>query len=183
MDELDYLLDRTINFRTYLAPFEGIYINENIIGLIKVLSKNVMEKSSEEIDKFIKKQSVKSFEEQKNQIRKRNFILYQQNGILGDEWENVYRTSSVMNDILKDNISGYSAQKIFNYDKPFIEDIIMIYMKERKVKLSKYREINITNINDFKVFYLFSNNDMLKKCSHQWNLLENTIPFIETIDK
>jgi Kinesin motor domain len=61
-----------------IAPFEGVYINENIVGLMKVLisNPNLLAKSSEEVRSLIEPQEFKTFGEIKKEIRSANGRLY-----------------------------------------------------------------------------------------------------------
>lgn len=64
----------------------------------------------------------------------------------------------------------YISSKIFNFDKPIMETIIQPYLKD---------------VGNFKILYLFGNYDEYNtnlKCSHQYELLNNTIDFINNIN-
>jgi hypothetical protein len=172
------------NFTTYLAPFEGIYINENIMGLIKVLAKNVANKSDQYILNHltsIQDQNL-DFEKQKAELRHLNFGLYkvyEAGNPDFEQYENVYRSLEKLKELQE---STYSSQKIYEYDNPFIKSVIDVYTRERSVE-SNGKKIKLKDVAFFKLFYLFSNTQMKKKCSHQWKLLNETISFINTINE
>lgn len=66
-------------------------------------------------------------------------------------------------DLMKEQ---YKSDRIFNKDNPIVENILCPYLSV---------------IDDYKVFYLFSNNKLDEKCKHQIKLLKNTKSFIDTI--
>jgi hypothetical protein len=174
---INHILNETLYFDIGMSPFEGIYINENIVGLMKVLSKNILNKTDSDIlPNLMSKQESIPFDEQKIKLRKINDNLYTQNPDKYEPFENIFRNNEILQEINKDNRTNYSSQNIFNYDIPYIEPIIDIYTNP-----SKINNINRLAVSDFKVFYLFSNTQMDKKCEHQYKLLENTRSFIESI--
>jgi hypothetical protein len=178
--QLDYLIDQIVNFRTYLAPFEGIYINENIMGLIKVLSSTILNRDDKFIKSHLMQEQDKSlgFNQKKTEIRELNYDLYKQDPLSQSEkYENVYRNDNKLKILIKSNKSSYSSQKIFNYNHPSIESIIDIYTNPRMLG-----NVQLEPISDFKLFYLFTNTQMAKKCAHQWKLLDNTMSFIDVIN-
>ena len=77
---------------------------------------------------------------------------------------------------------SYSSSKIFSKEHPLIQNILEPYIPSDNDFSKSY-------ITDFKVFYLFANyDDNLKglnklKCKNQFDLLENTLEFIEAIRK
>ena len=165
-----------LKLKINVAPFEGIYINENIIGLIKVLTKNVQQQSDDYILNHLMniQDSSLDFETQKKNLRTINFDLYtQQKETDSEEYENIYRSKSTLKKIQQ---SAYSSQKIYEYDNPFIKSIIDVYTTPRNVNGIELKEVSF-----FKLFYLFTNTQMEKKCVHQWKLLSETLSFINTI--
>lgn len=172
------------NFTTYLAPFEGIYINENIMGLIKVLAKDVANKSDQYILNHLTSIQDKTlnFEKQKADLRELNFELYKDDKYGNpnfEPYENIYRSIEKLQELQK---SKYSSQKIYEYDNPFIKSIIDVYTRERIVDTDG-KKIKLKEVLFFKLFYLFSNTQMNKKCKHQWKLLNETTSFINTINE
>lgn len=260
----------------YLAPFEGIYINENIAGIIKYLSVNeklIVVEAKDETEKKIK---LKAMEEKLKEMEQDKSLNFQKQQKLVRMWltdnksltevANFYnmkdeilsnskfdgtKSNNVINIIAKSDIeikelkkyleatpkdkpaikSGskvssvdfdrsiidyqetekilekinivpkfllnisedksisfnhinlgieyekikdiYKSDKIFNFDKTLIQDILDPYLKD---------------IADFKVLYLFGNyldttNGKARemKCEHQYKLLNNTKNFISNI--
>ena len=80
--------------------------------------------------------------------------------------------NDVLDDFVKNTRNSYSSEKIYNYDKPIVEDILQYY-KNRT---------DANPINDYRVFYLLSNNMMELKCKHQITLLKNTTSFIKALE-
>ena len=75
----------------------------------------------------------------------------------------------------KNLLSTYDSNKIYNFDKPIITDILSPYIDTT----------NTSAIKDYKMFYLFGNygedQKTQFKCEHQVNLLNNTKNFIQAI--
>ena len=186
---LDEKRDKCIELSTYdylITPYEGIYINENIIGMIQYLSTKLTSSGSN----FVEEQDMNlGFQVQQQKIRKllklskdekRNkdgtikhekvHSLYQKNG--NDLMYNTEKLVNSDNDILKEEYDiikyTYKSDKIFNKQEPIITKVLDAY---------------ISQIDDYKVFYLFSNTKMEVKCDHQIKLLDNTKSFISTIVK
>ena len=183
VDETNYYLENLVKYNCFEAPSEGIYINENIVGLIKFLSHNILEKQDSFTSIIAPKQDEKlDFTYIKNNIRTNNFKLYktEETKDVSDKYvnyENVLRSDTVLNNIYENNKNNYSSQKIFMYDKPIIENILSYYLEE-----SKTENINILPVIKFKIFYLFSNTYMENKCGHQLKLLSNTLSLIKAVE-
>jgi hypothetical protein len=100
----------------------------------------------------------------------------------------------------------YSSSKIFCKDYPIIQNILESYLppqQEKEIRVTEdgqdiVKRVQDTDapldfsksyITDFKVFYLFANYDKKNeglgklKCKNQYDLLENTLGFIEAIYK
>lgn len=172
------------NFSTYLAPFEGIYINENIMGLIKVLAKNVANKEDQYVKTHLTsiQDQTLNFDKQKEHLRKLNFDLYKEDRSSNknlEPYENVYRSIDQLEELQKSN---YSSQKIYEYDNPFMKSVIDVYTRERTVDIDE-NKIKLKEVSFFKLFYLFTNTQMTKKCKHQLKLLNDTTSFINTINE
>ena len=81
----------------------------------------------------------------------------------------------------------YSSSKIFSREKPLIENILEAYLPPKPAKPTDAYDFTKSYITDFKVFYLFANYDKTNealgklKCKNQYDLLENTLNFIEAI--
>ena len=161
-----------------MAPFEGIFINETIMGLIKSLASLVLGKNDNYIQSNLMQEQDKSlgFAAKKTEIRNTNIKLYNVNEPLN--YENINRNDKVLEDMFISNRTSYSSQKVFNYEHPSIGPIIKMYISKRFVG-----QIPLNPVSDFKMFYLFSNTQMGKKCMHQWKLVNNTLSFINAINE
>jgi hypothetical protein len=182
--EIDEEIRKTVDFTAFIVPYEGIYINENIVGIIKILAKDVMNKTDNDIKKLAEKQPIDelNFKQQKHLIRENNYNLYKADFEQGfTPYENIYRSDAILNKIYIDNRDTYSSQKIFNYDVPLIDGIIKRYTSKRSFNF-KSKHIDSLAIEDYKLFYLFTNNDLDKKCAHQYKLLDNTMSLIKAVE-
>lgn len=76
---------------------------------------------------------------------------------------------------------SYASNKIYNFEKPIITDILMPYIESD----DKTDAQNKVAIKDYKMFYLFGNYDDNQrtqfKCEYQIKLLNNTENFIQAI--
>jgi hypothetical protein len=177
------IMKELMRYDYYLTPFEGIYINENIIGLIQYLSTKLVKSGSviniEDQDlklnfNYLQKLSrwwLSSKQVDKEEINRRYKGEFEKNNFLFEDNDTTlpYNTKALLSEY--DGLRElYKSNKIFNKNKPIITDI-----------LNKY----INDINDYKVFYLFGNyerdEDNKLKCEHQIKLLENTKDFIKVI--
>lgn len=185
-------LIQLLQYDWYLTPFEGIYINENIAGLIKYLaSKMIADPKQRDIfvQQHIKRQDttlnfvyqqkisrmwLMSREPESDIPITKFYDLRDESQVhlrlFNDDGTRLFFNFDNMRveyDRFKDT---YQSDAIFNFDHPLIESILQPY---------------ISRIDDYKVFYLFANyadkflNDM--KCKNQYNLLENTKNFVETV--
>jgi hypothetical protein len=208
--QIDKKFRELVEFKYFYAQHEGIYINQNIMGLLKHLIKTVLNLDDTQI---IEKQPTDlNFEIQKNNFRNFNFNLYYENFNLYNEkkdepYENIYRNTKYLeylyenakgktinieekslnnlNDKVYFNIPGYSSQKIFDID------VKGEYTKENYPFMGKIIDfymqdrnidkIPVKPITDVKVFYLFSNTSMELKCANQVDLLINTLSLIDAI--
>lgn len=247
--EVEVTLDNMINFKYFLAQHEGIYINENIMGLLKHLIRNVLPNNTDEdTRKIIPLQPEDlDFDIQKKNYRHLNFYLYssEKDAISGTDddigetssrvsamvqkketpvstqtkknvksikfenkdyevYENIYRNKKLLNELYKNalgeeaefpevgKMDGYSSKKIFTYDNPYMGTVIDFYMGRiatpttvpHVMSTGKRSNdgIEIKNVTDIKIFYLFSNTSMELKCAHQYDLLANTISLIKAVE-
>ncbi|AYV75722.1 MAG: hypothetical protein Terrestrivirus2_230 [Terrestrivirus sp.] len=187
-------LKSILGYDYYLTPFTGIYINENIIGLIKYLAGKMI-KEEVDRDKFLNEQIHKqddkldfSFQQKVSRV-----WLMSNPTVTPKEIQEFYDFENIADvplklklkdensDNLKFNIdnmvdeyekvrTSYHSNYIFNFKQPLITEILDPY---------------ITKINDYKVFYLFGNykDEVTRdlKCEHQVNLLNSTGDFINII--
>lgn len=183
-----------IYYDYYLTPLEGIYINENIMGILQYLqnltkelgitqnnNENDIKIQDLEKNKFEKKQALARIWMSQSNTTSQSLAdafgieLAQLPNKLknGNEFYN-YSDVEKEYDNLKET---YVSSKIFCDKKPLIQDILSYYIDKDTN--------NETKIKDFKIFYLFGNyekeisNDL--KCVHQNTLLNNTENFIKTI--
>lgn len=242
--EIEVALDNVINFKYFLTQHEGIYINENIMGLLKHLIKNVLGKTDDETRKIIPLQPEDlDFNTQKINYRHLNFYLYSsEKSAVSDDgndigetssrvaalvqkketpaststqtkknirpikfenkdyepYENIYRNKKLLNELYKNalgeevefpevgKMDGYSSKKIFTYDNPYMGTVIDFYMGRAPQSTDGNKRTNdgieIKNVTDIKIFYLFSNTSMELKCAHQYDLLANTISLIKAVE-
>jgi hypothetical protein len=171
--------------KMFKAPFEGIYINENIVGILKVLNtnKSLLNKSNDDVMKMICPQSDVSFEQTKKNIRETNMELYtitKKDNV--EIFENIVGIdNNVLNTIYNTNATSYSSQKIFRFCKPTIEHILEYYINDTEISADS-QKIKINGTKDVKIFYLFSNVNQDKKCTHQYKLFKNTLGLMKLVD-
>lgn len=178
---------QAISYDYYLTGFEGIYINENIIGLIKFLAAKMITepvKQAEFLNKKIRRQP-DNLNFQYQQKVARVWLMSDEKSDRINDFYNFKREDKIPKRLFMSDLSynktnvdseceilsnNYKSDKIFNFDNPLITDILEPYLSE---------------INDYKVFYLFGNygDDNIRelKCAHQFNLFKNTEDFIQTI--
>ena len=172
------------------TPYEGFYINENIIGLIKYLA-SVAKQDDPNKDKFINEQIPRQnetldFTFQRNKLRIMEMTGQQTDDAIRQKFnfsaeipQKLFTLSSskqlVMNTDNIDKIynemkESYKSEKIFNFEHPIIENILKPYLAQ---------------IYDYKVLYTLANyqedNIRCNRCDHQYKLLDKTRGFIQTI--
>lgn len=229
LSSLKLIIKDIIKYDYLLTPLEGIYINENIVGLIKFLSEKLVKdkdtkyieildrKKSEQkkmllieqrnvarcwlmskTEEFMNQNMVHNAKTYKTRIdfmkeKLFNFVETYDNSYFSDQktyFNNVY--SGILNyenknltvnteQLIKQQqylLSTYTSDKIYNFDKPLITDILSPYIDERSNR-------NKNTIKNYKMFYLFGNYDDDQKtqfkCEHQIKLLNNTDNFIKAI--
>jgi hypothetical protein len=164
-----------------LAPFEGYYINENIIGLLSSLLKNlclnnrVIEVQDEIFSNTAKKHpEFISYANRKG--NKGSYINSIDNEVKAQTY--FFRFLLKNSDInLKTNFCGhtiedwinntYNYNKIFNVDNPPIEGLLEPYFKY---------------IKNFYVFYVVSNDDP-SKCDKQIKLIADSKIFLDELNR
>jgi hypothetical protein len=243
-----------LNYDFLMTPLEGIYINENIIGLIKYMSSKLIRNTNDTpIDILNKKNNIQEqifLEDQRNIARcwlmnyndsdmnKSNAAgkkyIETMKDLLGirdkfplsfkltvgstkyydNIYSSIYRVTESIGErigsgsgsgsgsgksidpridinteqLIKQQkylISTYTSNKIYNFDKPIITDILSPYIETSELPSDHPR--NKSAIKDFKMFYLFGNYDDNQKtqfkCEHQIKLLHNTKNFIQAITR
>ena len=179
----------------FRAPFEGVYINENIVGLLKIIStdSDLLNKSLADTMKMISPQKNISFKDTKRLIRENNKSLYINIDAVAEssdtqKFENIGMNNTILTKIYEENKRNYSSQKIFLICNPLIEKVIKYYIKDTTMPYINLGEKNedhtlaVRGIKDVKIFYLFSNVNQELKCVHQYKLFENTIGLINLVD-
>jgi hypothetical protein len=189
-------LIKYMSYDYYLTPFEGIYINENIIGLIQYLASNLITNEAERNEyKIMSQPEGLKFAYQQKVVRTwlisnpeitsdkiKSFYNFSASEAVPrpllledtkhDGTTDTYLSTESMKEEYKILRESYHSDRIFNNDIPIITDILDMYIKK---------------IKDYKVFYLFGNyrDDMTRdlKCTHQNALLKNTKDFIKIITK
>ena len=186
-------------FGSFMAPFEGIYINENILGLIKTMSisENLLNKGdkyTEQLTPLQDDKDSKNFKMLKLKIRKQNAELYEDPGGKKKEKKEEKKKAKIPNDyrsdilkyIYEQNKTSYLSSNIFLYKDPLMGKILEYYTKENQKKPKGINgediEGKVIRVNDIKMFYLFSNTDQQLKCEHQYKLLDNTRNLIQMVD-
>jgi hypothetical protein len=159
----------------YKSPFEGIYINENIVGILKVLIVDLLNKTPEQAAEIIEKQKFISYKDTKDIIVYNNAQLYRKS-----TEHNVIMDDDILENIHEENKESYQSDRIFLHREPKIQNMIQFYIKKRNVTYDGTEEVD--GVNDVKIFYLFSNNNQTAKCKHQYKLYENTLGLMKLVD-
>ena len=186
-----------IQYDYYLTPYEGLYINENIVGIIKycegrkgngktsVISQNV--ELTFDIQRDIVRGLLLSGIDNPELHTKLKLVFVSREKykkcindscespiiikpIIELTHENYGFKYSHFDDMYKTMIGFYEPNKIYNITKPVVQTILSHYLDGDKPKIS-----------DFKMFYLVSNNSLEIKCTAQEDLLRLTKDFIENI--
>jgi hypothetical protein len=171
------------------TPDEGLYINENIMGIIKFLTEKILKKSSERI--IVEQTSNLEYRNLYGKFRKVNEQIYEPfESHTTPTHIKVYHRNNVgisikeVNNILSElrgdkNEYAYSSKKIFNKKETIFEKLFSIYLDGIEGEFDA--------IEDFKLFYLFSNNNLFTvdgkdlKCTNQSKLLNETLDFIQLL--
>ena len=207
---IDFYFKEIVDFQYFEAQHEGIYINQNIMGLLKHLVQNILKLKPNKVKEIVKSQPENlDFETQKVNYRKVNFKLYSnkqdkpsdyKNFEPYEPYENIYRSMQIM-DKLYANAKGENQSIPMTFDDNSNESILLdAYASDKYFEVSTSTNIpfmgqivnaymnprsiknkEIKPITNIKIFYLFSNTLMELKCNHQANLLVNTLSLIDAI--
>jgi hypothetical protein len=187
-------------FTYFNNMFEGIYINENIMGLTRTLIKIIQSTKNIELEN-IKKQKNKPFiTEILNKFETEEFNIRNSKWKeLEEEKQEIIMINNTERYINKNNLALFNSynldkEKIYNSQKMFLDDeniiidpIIRKYNNEQQFKITddedptQFKLIPIKKVDSYKLFYLVTNDDQDKKCFHQYELLENTLSLINAI--
>jgi len=179
------LCKNVLGYNYFITPFEGIYINENIIGMLQFLSDKLVTRTKNRIDIDEQDKSL-TFSKQQLLARMMTAIKIQNPppelffGATPEETEIIqlieiksgkFEFNNNKVDLLIGKYNNiYRFDKIFNKRNPIIKQVLNHYLQR---------------INDYKIFYLFGNygNDAIRnfKCKQQFDLLQNTKKFVESI--
>lgn len=203
---LDEEIFNIVKYDYYLTPLEGIYINENIMGIIKYLSDKLIANKSDVLQTNIQTQESSNIFQNKQRMARiwltadsfvkidtgltkeqRISSFYNWQGSLpnrlmvGTGDGGIQFNYAGMEEEYVKLIEMYKSNKIFCDTKPVITDVLDTYITPDDSNPGKI------TIDDFKVFYLFGNYEDKNvgdlKCFHQNTLLENTKDFIKVIVK
>lgn len=197
-----------LGYNYYLTPYEGIYINENIVGLMKYLA---FRKETGNDTTTIKKQEAntkisKYVEEQDNEL-----IFSNQQKIVrvwamtqgNKEINNIRQFYDFKTDndvpfsfyaqngdiLIPNNIVKIGGNDVDVFEKTY-ENLSNVYNSNRifnfnEPLITKVLEPYMSKLFGYNVLYLLANyddnNDRKSKCQHQHKLLQNTVKFIESI--
>jgi len=161
--------------------YSGYFINENIVGLIKIILVNLLQKTDIQ-NKIIFPQSDKLKLEniKQNMLDSfKQFYIYNKDKKAYDVNVKSFEALLDTKNILDEN---YDSKKIFNPDNLILLPLLERFNKDHKFDPTKMKltyadfnkPLNVLSVDSFKIFYLFTNDDKDKKCLHQYKLLENT---------
>jgi hypothetical protein len=209
-NNIEFYFKEIVDFQYFEAQHEGIYINQNIMGLLKHLVKNIIKLPDNRVKEIVKSQPENlDFETQKVNYRKINFKLYSNNSDKPtdlknfepyEQYENIYRSTQIMDNLYK-NAKGDTTNFDMKFEDGTYEKITLdAYASDKYFEVSNStkkpfmgqivdaymnprstKNIEIKPITNIKIFYLFSNTLMELKCNHQANLLVNTLSLIDAI--
>jgi len=202
-------MKKITNYDYYLTPYEGLYINENIIGLIKYLSfkkildgdvetPDTIEKANTEISKKITSQDKSLvFSHQQKMIRLLMVTKEPPEGSLPiHTFYGVSKNDIPKNKLLvKEDDRKVKFNHLKNADGKDAFEIMYEQLKNtyRSDKIFNFKEPIITKILEpymkklfgYDILYLLANykdeNIRNSRCGHQQKLLGNTLDFIKTI--
>lgn len=150
--------------------FEALYINQNIAGILKYYSV-ISNIPSDTINNYVQKQNLNETSLNNNKILVQNHIdtLYDNNGMLVNleiNFEKIF--AEIKNNTHSTKLFQTPEQEQNN--ELIVRDVI-----------NPYTEGENPRIQDFKMFYVLSNNNTQLKCISQAELFLNTREFIDNI--
>ena len=152
------------------VAFEAWYINQNIAGVLKYYSK-ISKIQNEIIDRFVPKQDIDLNRVISNKARVNQWIdkLFGSDGLIlnmGDNFDLIFHE-------IKRNID---STKLFQTPEQDENNELIV-----REMIDPYTMGDKARIEDFKMFYVMSNNNTQLKCLNQLELFANTKEFIERI--
>ena len=204
LNNLDFTKDKVL-YDYFMTPYEGLYINENIVGIIKYCEKI---NSPDDVSSVHPQDSNLNFNLQKticrglllnpehhDKVDSLSLLkdgLYYKSASTDDSKYYIFPLLSEINTEYKFNF--VNIEKMYNQMSKYY-DPSCIYNdgeepKDNKTSkkeiliakiLSPYIGVENPRIKDFKIFYLFSNMNLEIKCYAQAILLDLTKNFIEAI--
>ena len=186
--------------RNVSGAFEGVYINENILGIITYIIKDVMKKDGK---KYIETQKDPNIELKRSETQKRLDVKVKE----GDELftTTLDALTFQFRDFLRTEGSGYMNyldKKDNNVFSKFVKprnDEDRLFLRQLYLKIEnsynysktyKYEEPLIADIlkpfldklENYYMFYLLTNNDPDFKCEKQMKLLDVSLKFIQAMN-
>ncbi len=177
---------KTCSYEYTQTPYTGIYINENIMGLLSYLGRAELLKCDEK-DEYKVGQQPKELNFQTWQKITKLWMTDQKHEHLENEYNikapyilSETPNASLIQDQIKQKINTYKSDLMF-CKTPLIEKILKPYIVVSN-------DTKYTPIKDFKIFYLlanYSDGHVQKelKCKQQLKLLKGTSGFINAINK
>jgi uncharacterized protein YqgV (UPF0045/DUF77 family) len=172
------------------GAYEGIYINENILGIITYIIKDVMKKDGK---KFIETQvdpNIKLLDDINSEystnplnttleavtfkfrklLREQNEMNFETDGRVYSRFDGInhgYTSQDYLEEKLKQIEKSYDYSKTYNYDNPLIATVLKPYLDK---------------LENYYMFYLLTNNDPDFKCEKQMKLLDVSLKFIQAMN-
>jgi hypothetical protein len=179
---------KLIKFNYDSNMFEGIYINENIMGLTKILTDIIKETKKDYNSNIIEKQNIK-ISEVKDKINEFIDLVYIKDDPSNSQSDltELKLNKQNLEKVYNYNNKLYNTKRIYRESNPIIQPIINKYNKDEKFIMThddnplEEKDITIKKVDSYKLFYLLTNDDSEKKCFHQYELLENTLSLINAI--
>jgi len=161
--------------------YSGYFINENIVGLIKIILVNLLDKK-DIMNRIILPQSdklnlVNIQQDIEGSIGQ--FYVYNKDERIYNENKKGFETLTETKNILDEN---YDSKKIFNPENLILLPLLNRFNKDHLFNPKNMKQeyidfkntLNVLSVDSYKIFYLFTNDDADKKCIHQYKLLQNT---------
>ena len=173
------------------GAFEGIYINENILGIITYIIKDVMNKDGRKFIEIQQDPNVQLLNGINSNLNSKfgSQPIYSTLEAVTYDFRDLLRKDNNMNinlpsgaiskfsqpqqyqeyleQIYKKIEKSYDYSKTYNYDNPLIAKILKPYLDK---------------LENYYMFYLLTNNDPDFKCEKQMKLLDVSLKFIQAMN-